>query len=425
MKSMKRIKTTSKIFFCCLNSKRTKYIEIILLIINIICFVVYILFFSTISWRYINFLYQFLFYLDFIFFLMNIAINIYFIYIRRKRLINARRNDIAKTLSISIIFVCVVAMILNYFSSYNILYSINNYDKNQNKILLDDSKKRHISTISFIIIINTIWLFILLLWIADFIRIKIKSDETFYNYLKKKAFKKNLYLFNDEGLKESHNQLNNLENGNIKIKIKNKRNNDDFNSINMNLIKDSKDINKSNDNIKNADIENNSIELNFSSNLNDVNSSQASSSLNDSYQKPVNMVIIGTDENGYPIYGHQNSFDKSQISNDSDSFSNQDNKDKKLDQSNYIKYNKDVSNPDETINENDNIILEKKLILEKDVDGIKVVEKKTENELEKENENDNDNNYEPKNFMPLDKEDNLKENEGNNTQLKNEKFNKK
>ena len=425
MKSMKRIKTTSKIFFCCLNSKRTKYIEIILLIINIICFVVYILFFSTISWRYINFLYQFLFYLDFIFFLMNIAINIYFIYIRRKRLINARRNDIAKTLSISIIFVCIVAMILNYFSSYNILYSINNYDKNQNKILLDDSKKRHISTISFIIIINTIWLFILLLWIADFIRIKIKSDETFYNYLKKKAFKKNLYLFNDEGLKESHNHLNNLENGNIKVKIKNKRNNDEFNSINMKLIKDSKDINKSNDNIKNADLENNSIELNFSSNLNDVNNSQASSSLNDSYQKPVNMVIIGTDENGYPIYGHQNSFDKSQISNDSDTFSNLDNKDKKLDQSNYIKYNKDVSNPDETINENDNIILEKKLILEKDVDGIKVVEKKTENELEKENENDNDNNYEPKNFMPLDKEDNLKENEGNNTQLKNEKFNKK
>ena len=425
MKSMKRIKTTSKIFFCCLNSKRTKYIEIILLIINIICFVVYILFFSTISWRYINFLYQFLFYLDFIFFLMNIAINIYFIYIRRKRLINALRNDIAKTLSISIIFVCIVAMILNYFSSYNILYSINTYDKNQNKILLNDSKKRHLSTISFIIIINTIWLFILLLWIADFIRIKIKSDETFYNYLKKKAFKKNLYLFNDEGLKESHNHLNNLENGNIKVKIKNKRNNDEFNSINMKLIKENKDINKSNDNIKNADLENNSIELNFSSNLNDVNNSQASSSLNDSYQKPVNMVIIGTDENGYPIYGHQNSFDKSQISNDSDTFSNLDNKDKKLDQSNYIKYNKDVSNPDETINENDNIILEKKLILEKDVDGIKVVEKKTENELEKENENDNDNNYEPKNFMPLDKEDNLKENEGNNTQLKNEKFNKK
>ena len=420
MKSMKNIKTTSKIFFCCLNSKRTKYIEIILLIINIICFVVYILFFSTISWRYINFLYQFLFYLDFIFFLMNIAINIYFIYIRRKRLINARRNDIAKTLSISIIFVCIVAMILNYVSSYNILYSINNYDKNQNKILFDETKRRHFSTITFIIIIDVIWLFILLLWIADFIRIKIKSDETFYNYLKKKAFKKNLYLFNDDGLKESHNQLNNVGNGNIKVKIKNKRNNDDLNSINMKLIKDSKDINKSNDYIKNTDLENNSIELNFSNNLNDVNNSQASSSLNDSYQKPVNMVIIGTDENGYPIYGHQNSFDKSQVSNDSDSFSYQENKDKKLDQSNYIKYNKDVSNADETINDNDNNILEKKLILEKDIDGIKVVEKKNENELEKENENENDNNYEPKNFMPLEKEDNLKENEGNNRELKNE-----
>ena len=420
MKSMKNIKTTSKIFFCCLNSKRTKYIEIILLIINIICFVFYILFFSTISWYYINFLYQFLFYLDFIFFLMNIAINIYFIYIRRKRLINARRNDIAKTLSISIIFVCIVAMILNYVSSYNILYSINNYDKNQNKILFDETKRRHFSTITFIIIIDVIWLFILLLWIADFIRIKIKSDETFYNYLKKKAFKKNLYLFNDDGLKESHNQLNNVGNGNIKVKIKNKKNNDDLNSINMKLIKDSKDINKSNDYIKNTDLENNSIELNFSNNLNDVNNSQASSSLNDSYQKPVNMVIIGTDENGYPIYGHQNSFDKSQVSNDSDSFSYQENKDKKLDQSNYIKYNKDVSNADETINDNDNNILEKKLILEKDIDGIKVVEKKNENELEKENENENDNNYEPKNFMPLEKEDNLKENEGNNRELKNE-----
>ena len=91
---------------------------------------------------------------------MNIAINIYFIYIRRKRLINARRNDIAKTLSISIIFVCIVAMILNYVSSYNILYSINNYDKNQNKILFDETKRRHFSTITFIIIIDVIWLFI-------------------------------------------------------------------------------------------------------------------------------------------------------------------------------------------------------------------------------------------------------------------------
>ena len=418
MKSMKKIKTTSKIFFCCLNSKRTKYIEIILLFTNFICFVFYILFFSTISWAIINFLYQFLFYLDFIFFLMNIAINIYFIYIRKKRLINTHRNDIAKTLSISIILICVIATILNYFSSYNILYSINNYDKNQNIISFNNSKRRHFSSIIFIIIINAIWFFILLLWIADFIRIKIKSDETFYNYLKKKAFKKNLYLFNDENLKESNNQLNNMEKKNIKVKIKNKRSSDDFNSINMKLIKDIKENNISNDNIKNTDIGNNSIELNFSNNLNEANTSQASNSLNDSYQKPVNMVIVGTDENGNPIYGHQNSFDKSQISNDSDSFSYQDNKDKKLDQNNYIKYSKDISNVEETINDNENNILEKNLILEKDNEEIKVVEKKSETELEKENENGND--YEPNNFIPLEKEDNFKENIDNNTELKNE-----
>ena len=51
-----------------------------------------------------------------------------------------------------------------------------------------------------------------------------------------------------------------------------------------------------------------------------------------------------------------------------------------------------------------------------------MVEKKTENELEKENENENENDvkYEPNNFIPLDKEDNLKENEKNDDQLKNE-----
>ena len=413
---MKKMRTISKIFFCCLNSKRTKYIEIILLSINITCFIFYIIFFSTISWYYINFLYQFLFYLDFLFFLINIGINIYFIYIRKKRLINSRKNDIAKTLSISIILICVIALILNYFSSYNICYSIKNFDKNQNIISNNNSKKNHFSSIFFIVIIDIIWFFILLLWVADFIRIKIKSDETFYNYLKKKAFKKNLYLFNEDGLKESQNQLNKNPDSNIKSKVKNKRNNEDLNSINMKLIKDIKDNNKSNGNIRNIDIENNSMELNLSKN--DVNNSQASSSLNDSYQKPVNMVIIGTDENGYPIYGHQNSFDKSQVSNDSDSFSYQDNN-KKFDQNNYIKYNKEI-NAEDTLNDNDNIILEKNLILEKDNDEIKVVEKRSENELEKENENENDDKYEPKNFIPLEKEDNLKENEKNDSPLKNE-----
>ena len=44
------------------------------------------------------------------------------------------------------------------------------------------------------------------------IRIKVKSDETFYNYLKKKGFKKSQYLFNEECLKESNNQKDQNEN---------------------------------------------------------------------------------------------------------------------------------------------------------------------------------------------------------------------
>ena len=374
-----KTKTISKIFFCCLNSKRTKYIEIILLFLNLLCFIFYILFFSTISWSFIHILNQLLYYLDFIFLLINIIINIYIIYIRRKRLINSRKNDIAKALSLSIILICSIALILNCFASYNILKSI----------------------------INIIWFLILLLWISDFIRIKIKSEDTFYNYLKKKAFKKNLYLFNEDYLKESSQQLQNSQNKNMKSKIKNNRNKDDLNSINMNLIKESNNINNEN----NISVDNNSIDINLSINSNQINTSQASSSLNDSYQKPVNMVIIGTDEKGYPIYGHQDSFDKSKVSNDSDSFSYQD-KDKKLDQTNYIKYNDVSINIEEQINDNENNNYEKNLILEKDNDEIKVVEKKEEN----------DNNYDNNNFMPLENEENLKDIEENNEEKKIEKL---
>ena len=403
-----KTKTISKIFFCCLNSKRTKYIEIILLFLNLLCFIFYILFFSTISWSFIHILNQLLYYLDFIFLLINIIINIYIIYIRRKRLINSRKNDIAKALSLSIILISSIALILNCFASYNILKSINNYDKNQNMIKHNnDNKKKYISSVTFIIIINIIWFLILLLWISDFIRIKIKSEDTFYNYLKKKAFKKNLYLFNEDYLKESSQQLQNSQNKNMKSKIKNNRNKDDLNSINMNLIKESNNINNEN----NISVDNNSIDINLSINSNQINTSQASSSLNDSYQKPVNMVIIGTDEKGYPIYGHQDSFDKSKVSNDSDSFSYQD-KDKKLDQTNYIKYNDISINIEEQINDNENNNYEKNLILEKDNDEIKVVEKKEEN----------DNNYDNNNFMPLENEENLKDIEENNEEKKIEKL---
>lgn len=265
MKSMKNMKTTSKIYLCCLNSKNIKFIEITLLFINFVCFAFYILFFSTISWVYIDFLYQFLFYLGFVFFLMNFAINIYFIYLLRKRRINTFKNDIIKTLSISIIIICVISMILNYFCSYNILYSIINIDKDQNVgSFKTNNKKRYVTSIIFIIIINVIWFVILFLWIAEFIKIKINYDEASYNYLKKEVFKKNLELYNEEYLKESNNQLDYTRNKNIKVKIENKRNTDNFNGINIQLIKDIKGNNKSNDSINNIDFESHSKELIFS-----------------------------------------------------------------------------------------------------------------------------------------------------------------
>lgn len=130
------------------------------------------------------------------------------------------------------------------------------------------------------------------------------------------------------------------------------------------------------------------------------------------------MIIIGTDDRGCPIYGHQNSFDKGRKSNDdSDSFSNHE---QKFDQSNYIKFN-DMSLKIEDNLDIENNNLEKNLILEKENEP-KVMEKKSEKDIENENENDNDNdnNNEYKDhFMPLTSVENDKdmENKDNDEQI--------
>ena len=256
------------------------------------------------------------------------------------------------------------------------------------------------------------WWFILFLWLAIFVRIKYKTDNTYYNYLKMKSFRKNFYLFNDETSKESKLQLRKIDNADTN---KNK------------IIKTIKNI--KNELVKfNAkeqlidEIHNQSNSIIIENNLNISNTSNTNnsknSSLSDSFQKPVNMIIIGTDDRGCPIYGHQNSFDKGRKSNDdSDSFSNHE---QKFDQSNYIKFN-DMSLKIEDNLDIENNNLEKNLILEKENEP-KVMEKKSEKDIENENENDNDNdnNNEYKDhFMPLTSVENDKEleNKDNDEQI--------
>ena len=263
-----------------------------------------------------------------------------------------------------------------------------------------------------------IWITILFLWVADSIRIKYKTDDTFYNFLKIKRHKKNFYLFKEENAKESNSQLQKLENSNknkIMKTIQNLKKELVFPlkfSANKELIEDQ------NSQSINVIIENNVKNLNISNNSNEHSHSKNSSVLSDSFQKPENMIIIGTDENGYPIYGHQNSFDKSQKGNDdSDSFSNNE---KKFNQSNYIKFNDTTLNVDDTMNDIENN-LEKNSILEKDIDEIKpkIIEKKNEND----NENENENNDYKEHFMPLQSGENDKEIENQVNELQTNKIN--
>ena len=402
--------------FCCLNSRKTKSLEYILLALNLLCLLFYILFFSTISWIFISILFKLLFYLNLFFLLISIIINIYFILIRKKRLINSQMNSTAFILILLIILICILAIIINYSLSIKILLEFKSLG--EKKIIYYTSKKNNIISILSILIVNIIWITILFLWVADSIRIKYKTDDTFYNFLKIKRHKKNFYLFKEENAKESNSQLQKLENSNknkIMKTIQNLKKELVFPlkfSANKELIEDQ------NSQSINVIIENNVKNLNISNNSNEHSHSKNSSVLSDSFQKPENMIIIGTDENGYPIYGHQNSFDKSQKGNDdSDSFSNNE---KKFNQSNYIKFNDTTLNVDDTMNDIENN-LEKNSILEKDIDEIKpkIIEKKNEND----NENENENNDYKEHFMPLQSGENDKEIENQVNELQTNKIN--
>ena len=401
------MKTTNKILFCCLNSKKTKDIEFFLLLIHFFCFFFYIIFFSTISWAFIHILYKFLFYLNLVFLLISIIINIYFICIRKKRLINTTLNTLALSLAISIIILSLIVIIINFISTYNILSQFKKI--NEQKIIFYKSKKENILSIISLIFINLIWFFIAFLWIVDLIRIKIKIEDTFYNYLKIKSFKKQFYLFKDELNKESH--------GNLKINKIIKKNKNDLVNKSLKFSTNKKLIEDNNNSSHTNDYNNNSINLNFTKE-GDPGHSYSSSSLSDSFQKPVSMIIIGTDENGFPIYDKQNSFDKSQTSNDSESFSN---RDRSYNKNNYIKFNKLSLNIIEyNIQDIENTNLEKNHILEKDNEDNDENKPKMIKNI---NSNENENNDYKSHFIPLNNEKNEKDIINNNIDEQKAKIN--
>lgn len=228
-------------FFCCLNSRKSKHIEYLLLAANFSCLILYLIFFFTIVLRFVELLYQLLININLTFLCISIMINAYFINIRKNGRINADMNGFAFSLSILMIIICIISLILAYISSFQILLEFKLlYDKN---IVFYTSKQSNLCTIISIILIDILWTIILFLWIVDYVRIKIKTDETIYNFLKIKSLKKNSYLFNDDDNKENITHFNKVKqpNKNYDIDINQSKNIIiENNSNNLNILSNSK-----------------------------------------------------------------------------------------------------------------------------------------------------------------------------------------
>ena len=294
MKLAQKIKS----WLCCLNSKRSKNIEYILALLNITCLIFYVIGKFSISWTILPLKTETLFSFGIFFLLLSLIINALIILMRNKRLINEQLNNLAFFLSILMIFICCINILIHLSLYYTIL--------KKSKL---DSKTLYIKYklyLLLLIILFINWIGILALWITDSIRIKIKTEDSYNNYLKKKTFTKRFVSFCEEINKSSRHNNDHIEN------LLNNNSNNIYNSK------------KEKNNIMNFDVSNSnisdkiSIDLNKSATSNKSKNSKNSDSLSDSMQNPVYMGIVGVDKDGNPIYAKQNSFDKSQCSSGSE-----------------------------------------------------------------------------------------------------------
>ena len=362
-----------KSWVCCLNSKRSKNIEYILATLNITCLIFYAISKFLISWILLPSKTETLFSFGIFFLLLSLIINALIILMRNKRLINDQLNNLAFFLSILMIFICCINILIHLY----IYHSILKKSKTESKTYIN-----YKISLLLLLILFINWIGILTLWITDSIRIKIKTEDSYNNYLKKKTFTKRFVSFCEE------------------INKTTKHNNDNIDLLNNNSnnIYSSK-IEKNN--IMNFDANNSNISDKISIDLNNSGSSKSknSDSLSDSMQNPVYMGIVGVDNDGNPIYAKQNSFDKSQCSSSSDGSAKKETKNNK-----YIiilNENNDKNNDSKehdmekinTVEENDG--QQKQGLLDKiNISNIGVnIEKKIEGfvALENEKENDNDN----------------------------------
>ena len=377
MKLLEKIKS----LVCCLNSKRSKNIEYILATFNITCLIFYFIGKLSMPWSILPLKSQTLFSFGIFMLILSLLVNFLFILLRSKKLINDQLNSISFILSIIMIFVCCLNIIMHLSLYYIVL--------KQSKLETKISNIKYKFSFLLLIIIFINWLCILIVWITDSIRIKIKTEDSYNNYLKKKFFTKRFVSFCEEINRSSRNNNDHVENllNNNSIFRQNK---DKNNSINFNI---------DNSNITDKV----SLDLN---NSETSNKSKNSDSLSDSMQNPVYMGIVGVDKEGNPIYAKQNSFDKSQCSSGSDGSAKKEGKNNKYiiilnennDKNNELKEHdmEKIDTAEENVEKNKQGLLEKIGIAniagnnEQTNEGFVALKNEKENENEIDNHNKND-----------------------------------
>lgn len=373
---------------CCLNSIKTKKLEYHLALFNAICIIFYLVGLASIPWVLIDRIYILLFILGFIFLFFSVFLNIFCIKTRKKDLINFELNHISYSLSLIMIIISAINIFLNCLISYGVLYTLKNINKSKKlPSTTQNSSGEKIgggftSALVSVVGVFISWIGIFIFWVADNIRIKAKTDDSYNNYLRIKNFQK-YYTFNNSSSYNNYNHgddnnsnnnkiiitSNQEDNNNININNNKRNTNNNLNSkAIINLSKNSSSTSLSNSNNNDHSISNynniynnesfdDNIKMNLKSydsnkakvieNLNNVNininilknisNSNSNSELSEikdddsSSHSSTNRVkiignqraeyvkIIGIDEQGNPIYTRQNQSNPNEKSRSSES----------------------------------------------------------------------------------------------------------
>lgn len=176
---------------CCLTSQTAQCIEISLMIQNVVSFFLYIWALAALQWNYINKSGLVLFILSYILNFYSMAILFLFFTFRKKKLINADKNKISKTLGYTMYAADVLALILLFISEIIITNGLNkkirevvdslDYGETApNPVSVSCRVALYIAVTG----IEILWLLNIFFWASDMMLIKLRIDGPYSKYVR-------------------------------------------------------------------------------------------------------------------------------------------------------------------------------------------------------------------------------------------------